>query len=176
MPFVETLDIREVADGLWELLAPLTYQGRKQRFVIPAGFRTDLTSVPTAFRWLLSPTGKYQKAAVLHDWLLSTHAVSVADADGIFRRAMRELDVSFIRRYMMWAAVRLASGLQGASATDLRVWLLVTIPSILFLALPTAVVVTFLAIYWVADYAVSSAVDEAKPHFMLAADAVKRRP
>jgi hypothetical protein len=175
MAFQGTLDIREVKDGLWELLAPLVYKGREQTFIIPAGFQTDLATIPTAFRWLLSPTGKYQKAAVLHDWLLRTRTVSPEDADGIFRRAMRELDVSFLRRYMMWAAVRLAHHLQGASAAEFRVWLLVAIPSALFMVLPTAVVVVFLTIYWAADYLVSASVGEAKPHFMLGADAIKRR-
>jgi hypothetical protein len=35
--------------------------------------------------------------------------ISRIDADGIFRQAMRELGVPFLRRWIMWAAVRLGA-------------------------------------------------------------------
>jgi hypothetical protein len=148
---------------------------------VPAGFHTDLASIPPAFRWLIAPYGKYTKAAILHDYLLHERVVSVADADGIFRRSMRELDVSFLRRWMMWAAVRAAHRLSGATAGEVVAWLLVTIPSLLFLALPAVVVIVWLSLFWVLEYVVFAGLlptkhhAKNKPHWLLAADAVKKR-
>ncbi len=36
---------------------------------VPAGFVTDLASVPRIFWTLLPPDGKYAKAAIIHDYL-----------------------------------------------------------------------------------------------------------
>lgn len=38
--------------------------------------------------------GVYTRSAILHDYLLQTGVVPVRDADGLFRRSMRELGVS----------------------------------------------------------------------------------
>ena len=111
MPFVPgSLTVRRVGPYTWALVDDLVYQGRKQRFVVPAGFRTDFASVPRVVTWLVPRFGAYTLAAILHDWLvtegLRTGVVSPNDADGIFRRVMRESGVPVIRRWLMWAGVR----------------------------------------------------------------------
>ena len=49
-------------------------------------------------------------AAIIHDYMWRERAAAGemdwVDADGVFRRAMRELGVPFLRRWIMWAAVR----------------------------------------------------------------------
>ena len=94
----------------WALAEPLTYLGRRDRFVVPAGFGTDLATVPRPVLWLVPESGRYTLAAVLHDWLctvgIATGAVTSRDADGIFRRAMREADVPVLLRWLMWTGVR----------------------------------------------------------------------
>src|SRR5438045_305382 len=97
----------EVDEDSWSLLRPVIYEGRDQTFEVPVGFVTDFASVPAAFTWLVPRYGVYTKAAVLHDFLCDGALVSRADADGIFRRSMRELEVSLLRRWVMWSAVRL---------------------------------------------------------------------
>jgi hypothetical protein len=63
--------------------------------------------------WFIPRYGRYTKAAILHDYLCSkavpAHTISRIEADGIFRQAMRELGVPFLRRWIMWAAVRLGA-------------------------------------------------------------------
>jgi hypothetical protein len=114
-----SLTVRRVSDQLWEVVEPLVYHGRRDTFVVPAGFRTDFASVPRVVVWLIPRFGRYTLAAVLHDWLttegLSTGVVSSRDADGLFRRVMAELQVPPVRRWLMWAGVR-----WGALATPLR--------------------------------------------------------
>jgi hypothetical protein len=105
-----TVDVREVDDRTWEILRPLIYHGKVDEFVVPEHERTDFASVPRVFVWFLPPYGRYTKAAILHDHLwrvaVPSGVTSRLDADGIFRQAMRELGVPFLRRWIMWAAVR----------------------------------------------------------------------
>jgi len=89
---------------------------------VPVGFITDFASVPRSVRipwlpkwvpgfplwWIFSPTGNYNRAAVLHDYLYSIACdwCSRFLADAIFRDAMMRLMVPLWRRWAMWAAVR----------------------------------------------------------------------
>lgn len=107
MPFLTELKITEDASGDWKLLEDLVYQGNDDIFTIPAGFITDLASIPPIFKPFFPVYGKYTKAAVMHDCHYIEQHISRKDADGIFRRTMRESTVGKIRRYLMWFAVRI---------------------------------------------------------------------
>lgn len=107
--FQTDLMVAETPEHRWRLTSDLVYQGNVERFVVPSGFETDFASVPQLFLWLVPRSGRYTRAAVLHDWLTRDRPdISRCDADGIFRRTMRELGVSIVRRWMMWTAVRWA--------------------------------------------------------------------
>lgn len=109
--FLTRLDISEGEDGdLWLLDAPLVWDDGKRRFDVPAGFVTDLDSVPRLpVVWLLLK-GWSRSAAVLHDWLYSEGLVSRAEADRVFLDAMAATRVG-LQRYAIWAGVRLFGGL-----------------------------------------------------------------
>jgi len=115
VPFDEgsAVVVREVDDKNWELIRPLGYRGETEFFVVPFGMWTDFASVPRVFVWFLPQYGRYTKAAILHDYLWRHRAAKGTldwiDADAMFRRAMRELDVAFLRRWILWAAVRWAA-------------------------------------------------------------------
>ena len=89
----------------------LTYRLGAERalmvVVVPHGTRTDLASVPSWARKWFAPSGPWAPATVVHDYLYAEALVSRAMADWIFLEAMATLNVSPIRRWMMWAAVRL---------------------------------------------------------------------
>jgi hypothetical protein len=103
--------VAEVDDESWKVVESFSYMGKLgQTFTVPVGQRTDFASVPRVYVWFLPRYGRYTLAAILHDYLWR-HAVQrgelpYADADGIFRRAMRQLGVPFFKRWMMWTAVR----------------------------------------------------------------------
>ncbi|MET8779882.1 DUF1353 domain-containing protein [Nocardia sp. NPDC004654] len=145
-PVVEEIDAK-----FWRLSEPLVYRGDVQEFTVPTGFRTDFASVPRALVWLIPRYGAYTRAAILHDYLLRSQEVSSADADGLFRRCLREFGISVPRRWMMWAAVRSANRLDGASPRDWVLFLLIAVPSVLFLALPVIVVTLFLWLFWLVE-------------------------
>ncbi len=106
-PFDSRLLVEEDGGRFWRLARPLTYTGARDMFIVPANFRTDLASVPRVFWALLPPFGAYQRAAVVHDWLCRNRQVSYRDADGVFRRILRESGVPRWQRGLLYAGVRL---------------------------------------------------------------------
>jgi hypothetical protein len=78
--------------------------------------------------------------------------VSRSDVDGLFRRSMYDLGVPFVRRWMMWAAVRAASRWRGAGVGEFLVWLLVAIPVAVFVFIPALVIVVWLAMFWLIEW------------------------
>ncbi len=184
MPFPAPLDLRHQPGSFYLTLAPFPYQGARDAWTVPAGFRTNLTSVPRPFRWLIDVGGDHALAAVLHDYLtrgtgqglmpgaardsdLGSAAtqpltrrqerpapsrpgrgapqtpVNCSDADGIFRRVLRELGVSAPRRWCMWAAVRVGCRMQDATRADWWRVLAVGVLAVPFLAVPLLVVLLF---------------------------------
>ena len=123
---------------------------------MPAGFVTDFASVPGLFTWLVPRYGRFTKAAILHDFLCDEAKEGRfirSQADGIFRRVMRELGVGFIRRWVMWAAVRLGSG-WGVFQPNFWQFLLVLLiaaPTAAFVLTPTVVILVALAVFWIVE-------------------------
>ncbi|EAO1688573.1 DUF1353 domain-containing protein [Salmonella enterica] len=74
---------------------------------VPAGFVTDLASVPRIFWTLLPPDGKYAKAAIIHDYLYDNALRTKKEADLIFLDGMTVLGVPRWKRMIMYYAVRL---------------------------------------------------------------------
>ena len=151
MAFEGDIVVRQVDAKIWELVEPVRYQGNTDRFEVPVGFRTDFASVPRIFVWLLPRYGVYTKSAILHDSLCRQEGFSRSDADGIFRRSMRELEVPFVRRWMMWAAVRAGSKLKGAGPGQALVWLLAALPSLVFVVLPALLILVWLGLFWLVE-------------------------
>lgn len=95
-------------DGQWILTAPLIYRSdvAMETFIVPAGFQTDLASVPR-LPIVYELTGDTSdEAAVVHDFLYSTHKVERKMADAVLREASAVTGVPAWRRWMMWAGVR----------------------------------------------------------------------
>lgn len=107
MVFTTDLIVKCADDNKWELQIHLSYSGRIETFIVPQGFITDFASVPRLLRSIFPKTGLYTKAAVIHDFLYATKMISRKDADGIFRRIMKESGVGRFTRYPMWAALRM---------------------------------------------------------------------
>ncbi len=166
MPFPAPLDLRHQPGGFYLTLAPFPYQGARELWTVPVGFRTDLTSVPRACRWLIDVGGDHAPAAVLHDYLTRDKCnckrlrevrsgvghvcecwgppVPRSDADGVFRRILgRDLGVSAPRCWLMWAAVRTGCGMQNATPMDWYLVLLIAVPAVLFLLIPVLVALVF---------------------------------
>jgi len=158
-----SLTVRRVDADEWSLIDDLVYEGRWQRFVVPAGFRTDFATVPLVVGWLVPRFGAYTLAAILHDWLctegIRSGTVTSRQADGIFRRVMRESGVPVLRRWLMWAGVRWGALTDEQRRAD---WL-VSAPGVLVISLlaaplvvpPGILILPALLVYAVAERLVS---------------------
>jgi len=116
--FVTPLDCRKLPDqrdgrALWKLLAPLVYvsDSLAATITVPPGFVTDFASVPRLPLAYLMAGDTAHEAAVVHDWLYTTHGVdgqpiTRAQADATFREAIAAAG-NQAPGWLMWAAVRL---------------------------------------------------------------------
>ena len=116
MPFDPPYIDARITDYRAEVLSPVVYKGKKDTFTINKGFVTDFASVPQLAQWLVPRIGPaITMAALVHDYLYSVlrgecppldPPISVVDADGIFRRILKEEGASFVTRWIAWAGVR----------------------------------------------------------------------
>lgn len=75
---------------------------------VPAGFLSDGASVPRIFWTLFSPFGDYFGAALIHDWgyTPANRRFDRATVDRIFLAAMKDAGVPWVRRSLIYRAVR----------------------------------------------------------------------
>lgn len=144
----------------WRLLEPVAYAGGQgDRFLIPEGYVTDFASVPRIAVWLIPTYGRYTAPAILHDYLITdgipSGRVTSVDTDGMFRRAMRELGVPGVRRWLMWCGVRWGALFNRRRRAD---WwrtapavIAISIPAAVAFAIPAAAVALGLVVYGAAE-------------------------
>lgn len=123
MKFTTALQLERLEDtsrdgrGTWRLLGRLGYSSDLIGQVdVPQGFVTDLASVPRLPVAYFLAGGMAHAAAVVHDWLYTTHQVERAAADAVFREACQACGVSAWRAWVMWLGVR-AGGASSWAAT-----------------------------------------------------------
>jgi hypothetical protein len=167
--FLTRLAVSHVGGKRWELTDPLVWAGKDELLVIRSRFATDFASIPKPLRWLLDNAGENSEAAVLHDavWRESRQQnprVDPADADGIFRRALRETGSTALTRGLMWFGVR-ATAIGGGRYGKKGPTKLVKIAQLLGMfalgactaLLPTIVAFAGLGVFWVANWIVALA-------------------
>lgn len=112
------LELRWNPDGIdedrWILLHPIVWEvdeldAGHEVITVPAGFETDLASVPRLLWPAIPPHGRHGAAAVLHDWLYKQRRPR-AWADRQFRLALAALGVRWVKRWAMWFGVRIGGG------------------------------------------------------------------
>jgi hypothetical protein len=118
--------LRQVGPNSFQLLDPFAYQvpgWDKKPYEIPKhdpkkppkpptgeDNSTDLTSVPYVFWWFIASHGRQTRPALVHDYLVDAPAVITRrDADTVFRLALEESRIPWLRRWLMWTAVSLAT-------------------------------------------------------------------
>lgn len=170
MPFRTPLSVRHDIGEEWRLLDPLVFEGSDDYFVMRKGFKTDFASIPRPVRWLFDTAGPNSEAGVLHDavWRESkrkdgpTPRVDPWDADGLFRRALRESGATAISRGLMWIAVRaaaIAAGRFGRNGPSLPVKAGqvtgMAVVGLVSVGVPTLVAVVGRVLYWIVEWLVA---------------------
>ncbi len=92
------------------LISPLSYHSTLLGHIhVPRGFKTDLASIP----WFAQPlfhflrVGRYDRAAVVHDFLYATQRHRRSICDRVLLEAMLADGVSPLVAYQIWLGVRL---------------------------------------------------------------------
>jgi hypothetical protein len=124
-PLKGALDMRRFKDPTYVLLAPIEWSSGLTPpdyapLLVPAGFVTDMASVPKIFWSLFRPDGDYAYAAVLHDYLYWEQDRPKAEADAIFKSAMSMQKVTDFQRFVLFRAVEKFGGSAWASNAQLK--------------------------------------------------------
>ena len=103
-------DISNANPRPWKLHEALRYRSTLLGYtlVVPAGYRTDMGSIPWFFTRLFPKVGQHNLACVVHDYMI-THMSNDYDskfAAKVFREALIVLGVPAWRRNSMYYAVR----------------------------------------------------------------------
>lgn len=126
MPFYEVdgdrparVVLEQIGPTSFRIVAPFRYVDSVsgEQFVVPdprwGDQQTDLASVPGILQWFVPRYGQHTLPALLHDQLVDHDLVDDRErADRIFRDAMGEQNVRFLRRWLMWAAVSIGTIVQ----------------------------------------------------------------
>ena len=106
--FTAELDIKVKGSQLFEVGSPLVYERDGQVIQVNPGFDFDGASIPKVFWGIIgSPmTGGYQRAACMHDALYASEYFPREICDVLFLEAMESDGVSWIKRNLMYNAVR----------------------------------------------------------------------
>ena len=96
--------------AIFRVAEPFTFEigrvGSGFGITVPAGFESDLASVPWWALHLIN-VGALARSAVLHDFLRERLAFSKVEGDAIFLTAMAAEDVTLWQREIVLLAVRL---------------------------------------------------------------------
>lgn len=95
--------------GYFALVSPLSFESAKAKrvFEAEAGFETNYVTGRKLLVVRRIVQDKMNPAAVIHDLLYETGAVSRALADAVFLEAMLVLGVAYWRAYAAYTAVRI---------------------------------------------------------------------
>lgn len=85
--------------------------------VVPAGFVTDFASVPRVPVAFLVAGDIAIAPAALHDWLYTVQVCERALADAVFLEAMESAKVNWLKRKLMYRAVRWFGRARWAAVT-----------------------------------------------------------
>jgi hypothetical protein len=112
--FEDELSVTPLEDGRhWRVTKAFHYTSDAGlRIEIPEGFVTDFASTPFFLWWILPPTGRYTRAALVHDKLYSDHRRGVyhysrAFADAVLLEACRDCKCRELTCETIWIGVRI---------------------------------------------------------------------
>ena len=109
---MEELSVKKVGKQTYILLEDIVVESLGYQIKLLKGFDFDAASIPKIFWSIIgSPfTGNYTTPAAIHDGLYAGEILNRKVCDDIFLDLMKQYKVSYLRRYTMYWAVRLAGG------------------------------------------------------------------
>ena len=101
--------LERIDSTTYKLNSNLTYENDNYKITVKKGMITDGASIPRLFWSIIGcpMNGKYVGSALIHDGLYSSEIISRKDADDIFLDMLKNNEVSTLKRYAMYYAVRI---------------------------------------------------------------------
>lgn len=104
-------DTIQLEDGKsWKVQQPFVYiyneNGTYYEILIPQGFITDYGSIPQIFQNIIPKNDEMSGAYVVHDLIYASEMFSRSLCDDILLKAFQELGASWIKRNIVYSAVR----------------------------------------------------------------------
>lgn len=98
----------------WVMLRPFTvtwtdgWNKVLVHFTVPVGFEHDGPSIPRRLQGIVSKYGNQFQPSIAHDYTyVHDTGLTRKQADQLFLQAMKDKNVPWYRRSVMWAAVRM---------------------------------------------------------------------
>jgi Protein of unknown function (DUF1353) len=91
----------------WAIHEGVTWWSRDLEVRLPAGFVTDLASIPHLLRNLMNVTGRSRDGAILHDALYTCQELPRSRADEALRLALIESGMSSAGARLYWLGVKI---------------------------------------------------------------------
>ena len=109
---MEELSVKKVGKQTYILLEDIIVNSLGYQIKLLKGFDFDAASIPKMFWSIIgSPfTGNYTTPAAIHDGLYAGEILDRKICDGIFLDLMKQYKVGYLKRYVMYLAVRLGGG------------------------------------------------------------------
>lgn len=91
-------------DSYWLLLEDLTFDAvrvrdnKHFRVTVPAGFVTDLASIPVPLNAIYDKTGRYSSAGILHDYLYWTQMCDRESSDRLIKEGLKATGAGYLTR------------------------------------------------------------------------------
>lgn len=131
--------LRQVSAHTFQLLYGFKYEpaGTQSSYPVPPhdprtspqakNNSSDLASIPPLLTWFIGTYGLHTKASLFHDHYVDAedHELTRKEADTLFRDALRESDVRWLRRWLMWTAVSLSTSFGALGLAAILVHLVV---------------------------------------------------
>jgi hypothetical protein len=111
MTILTPLILQPLPDRKWKLAADFSVvTDTVGPMTVPAGFVTDLSSIPR-FLWWESTPSDYPEAGVLHDYCYDHNRVPRAVADKLYREVVTYLNAGRPRSFARYWALRVFGGI-----------------------------------------------------------------
>lgn len=91
-------------DDYWLLLEDLTFEatrtsdGKHFSITVPAGFVTDLASIPVPLNVIYDKSGRYSSAGILHDYLYWTQFCDRKKSDRMIKEGLKATGAGYVTR------------------------------------------------------------------------------
>lgn len=107
-----TIPVEKTETGKFRLTKSFAISTSLRTFVIPKGFVTNFATTPKFMHWLFPPRGKYERAALLHDYFCNVNnrytvlKEGKEVGDNLFYEIMKKDGVNLFTRLIFYYFVR----------------------------------------------------------------------